>query len=257
MRLFLLLYCCLYSIALFGQTEPDCQDMLKKAKAFERDNELSKAVQFYLNALNCNTALGTEIGPGLKGVFEKIEEQKRSEQKATLKAKAEKEKADSTATAAERAARRAYADDLAYKSTIALRDGDRNTAFRLAEFAHRYVEADNPKAVQALINALYYYDNPDPARPPLPRVANLEGHTDAVTSVAFSPDGKRLATGSNDNTAKIWDLDSAKALMTLEGHTDAVNSVAFSPDGKRLATGVFRQHDQNLGPGFRKGFDDT
>ncbi len=63
------------------------------------------------------------------------------------------------------------------------------------------------------------------------------GHTDKVESVAYSPDGKRLATGSDDKTAKIWDAGTGKLLMTLLGHTDKVESVAFSPDGKRLATG--------------------
>ncbi len=93
MRQFLLLYCCLCSIALFGQTAPDCQDMLKKAKAFERNNELSKAVQFYLNALNCNSGLGSEIGPRLKGVFEKIEEQKAILQLAEENLNIDKQKA--------------------------------------------------------------------------------------------------------------------------------------------------------------------
>ena len=129
-----------------------------------------------------------------------------------------------------------YANDLAYKSTIALRDGDRNTAFRIAEFAHRYVEADNPSVVQALIDALYYNDNFDTTTY-LPRVTNLEGHISTLTCVAFSPDGKLLATGSKDKTAKIWDLSSGKALINLEGHTQPISSVAFSPDGKKLATG--------------------
>ncbi len=138
-------------------------------------------------------------------------------------------------TDAEQATRTAYANDLAYKSEIALKDGDRNAAFRLADFAHRYVDSTNTNVLRALVEALYYNDNPKHS--PLPRVTNLEGHTYSVYSVAFSPDGKRLATGSDDKSAKIWDLDSGKALTTLEGHTSAVWSVAFSPDGKRLATG--------------------
>ena len=138
-------------------------------------------------------------------------------------------------TDAEQATRTAYANDLAYKSEIALKDGDRNTSFRLAEFAHRYVDSTNTNVVRALVEALYYNDNPKHS--PLPRVTNHEGHAASVWSVAFSPDGQRLATGSFDNSAKIWDLDSGKALTTLEGHTSYVGSVDFSPDGKRLATG--------------------
>jgi dipeptidyl aminopeptidase/acylaminoacyl peptidase len=56
-------------------------------------------------------------------------------------------------------------------------------------------------------------------------------------SVAFSPDGTTLASGSEDNTAKIWNLETGKEITTLKGHSHYVNSVAFSPDGKLLATG--------------------
>ena len=142
-------------------------------------------------------------------------------------------RANSTATAAQRAARRAYANDLAYKSQTALRDGLRTEAYRLAEFAHRYVDDDNLQVTRALVDALYYNDNP--AHPPLPWASNLEGHTSSVMSVAFSPDGKRLATGSTDHTVKIWDLESGKSSLTLRGGW--IWSVVFSPDGKRLATG--------------------
>jgi WD40 repeat protein len=65
----------------------------------------------------------------------------------------------------------------------------------------------------------------------------LEGHNHSVRSVVFSPDGQRLASGSDDETVKIWDAMSGHYLQTLEGHNDSVRSVAFSPDGQRLASG--------------------
>ena len=54
--------------------------------------------------------------------------------------------------------------------------------------------------------------------------------------MAFSPDGKRLATASWDNTARIWDAATGKPIATLRGHTGYVFSVSFSPDGKHLAS---------------------
>jgi WD40 repeat protein len=72
-------------------------------------------------------------------------------------------------------------------------------------------------------------------------VLTLTGHTGRVVSVAWSPDGKRLATGSEDQTAKVWDAVSGQGVLTLKGHIEAVTSVAWSPDGKRLATGSLDQ----------------
>ncbi len=68
-------------------------------------------------------------------------------------------------------------------------------------------------------------------------IARLRGHRQAVWSVAFSPDGRRLASGSGDHTVKVWDLATGYETLTLRGHKDTVLSVAFSPDGRRLASG--------------------
>jgi serine/threonine protein kinase len=67
----------------------------------------------------------------------------------------------------------------------------------------------------------------------------LQGHSDSVDSVAFSTDGRTLASGSNDNTIKLWNVNSGQLLRTLTGHSDSVDSVAFSPDGRTLASGGY------------------
>ena len=66
--------------------------------------------------------------------------------------------------------------------------------------------------------------------------ATLEGHTDLVWSVAFRPNGKMLASGSWDQTVRLWNVNTGRLLHTLTGHTNEVLNVTFSPDGQTLAS---------------------
>jgi WD40 repeat protein len=71
-------------------------------------------------------------------------------------------------------------------------------------------------------------------------LAYLSGHSSGIASVAFSPDGKTLASGSYEGTVILWDLATGKLIgQLLSGHTNVVSSVAFSPDGKTLASGSY------------------
>ena len=66
----------------------------------------------------------------------------------------------------------------------------------------------------------------------------MTGDTDTVTSVAFSPDGKRIVSGSRDTTVRLWDADTGQQIgQPMTRHRDVVRSVAFSPDGKRIVSG--------------------
>jgi len=65
----------------------------------------------------------------------------------------------------------------------------------------------------------------------------LGGHTDYVTSVAFSPDGIRIVSGSIDMTVRVWDAERGMQIGSLlQSHTNYVRSVAFSPDGTRIVS---------------------
>jgi WD40 repeat protein/tRNA A-37 threonylcarbamoyl transferase component Bud32 len=66
----------------------------------------------------------------------------------------------------------------------------------------------------------------------------LDGHRSEVCHIAYSPDGRQLASSSRDGTIKLWNAENGRQLETLHGHKGDVNSVTYSPDGKKLASGA-------------------
>ena len=89
------------------------------------------------------------------------------------------------------------------------------------------------------------------SNPSEPLELTLSGHIDSVNAVAVTPDGKRIISGSSDNTVKVWDLNIGAEVFTFTGHSSSVNAVAVTPDGKRIISGssdnTVRVWDLNTG----------
>ena len=128
------------------------------------------------------------------------------------------------------------ANDFAFKAKQLLQEGRRTEAFNVAAFAHSFVQKENTEITSILRDAVYYSsENENDSE--LPWSMTFQGHEEDVNSAKISYNGKWIVTGSDDYTAKLWNVITGQEIRTFQGHKDVINSINFSSDDKWLVTG--------------------
>ncbi|MBN3943729.1 caspase family protein, partial [Nostoc sp. NMS9] len=136
------------------------------------------------------------------------------------------EAAQQTAIALAQSSESSLVSNRQIEALIAATQSNRQLSGRTLRKDVNLEQTANQQAVVALRQAIYNMQEQN----------RLEGHSNWVYNVVFSPDGKTIASASADKTVKLWNAATGKEIITLKGHSNSVNSVAFSPDGKTIAS---------------------
>jgi tetratricopeptide (TPR) repeat protein len=215
----------------------DCKhfdDLMQRAKSFWGTGKFEQAINQLAAAREDCPAKSAVVDAQLviftTEIAQKYREAKENGETArlqTLEVQKQSQKSDSMSRMNRELALNTFVHDLVFKSRLALVNGDRSTAFRLAEFANNYVIKGDSNAMRAMSDALYIEEKYVLRR--YPRQSIIEGATGNVDAIAISPDGIHLAIGTATGEIVIREIGSLRIVSKWKAHSAKINSITYSP----------------------------
>jgi WD40 repeat protein len=230
-------------------TAQNCQDYtcnIAKARTALNNKKFKEAIDYCKAAKAYSNANIAEADALIYKVFEGIEEQKKIAEEATKQAKTEAENAKRAKENALQQAEIAKQEKQKAESATQRAEKSARAAENTAAFM-KIRSKDSTLAMQMMYYNYMHHPEDKFTRDIYHQTINnqqssfllkiFRGHQREITTVVFSPDGKKVLSGSGDATVKLWNLDSGKAEKTFVGHTLNILAVTLSPDGKEMLTG--------------------
>ena len=196
-----------------------------------KDSLFDKALLCFNSARRCDPSKGKEIDEAINAVFRGIQKQKQTAIDERKRAEAQKQRAEEqTKIAIEQKNKAEKQARNANNVATIMRTMGKDSTLAMRMMQYNYLHHDDE-----FTRDIYHQTINNQQSAFLLKI--LRGHSEYVSAVAFSPDGKTVLTGSVDKTAKLWDMNTQKCLKTFVGHLAYVTAVAYSPDGKMIVTG--------------------